>query len=200
MRQFAAGLDEILVVEEKRQLIEYQLKEQLYNWREDVRPRVIGKYDDKGEWELPMHEWLLPAAGELTPAGIARVIAQRIARFHISARIIERARFPRREGARPRAAARRTSQRVPHYCSGCPHNTSTRVPEGSRALAGIGCHYMATWIHPADADLHARWAARARPGSGRRRSPRRSTCSPTSATAPTPFRHASRSARRSRRK
>ena len=73
VRKFASGLDEILVVEEKRQLIEYQLKEQLYNWREDVRPRVVGKYDDKGEWELPMHDWQLPAAGELTPSGIARV-------------------------------------------------------------------------------------------------------------------------------
>ena len=68
IRHFAEGLEEILVVEEKRQVIEYQLKEQLYNWREDVRPRVIGKYDEAGEWEQPGAEWLLPAAGELTPA------------------------------------------------------------------------------------------------------------------------------------
>ncbi len=81
VRHFAEGLDEILVVEEKRQLIEYQLKEQLYNWRDDVRPRVTGKYSDKGEWELPHEEWQLPAAGELSPAIIARVIAARIARF-----------------------------------------------------------------------------------------------------------------------
>jgi indolepyruvate ferredoxin oxidoreductase len=148
VRHFADGLDEILVVEEKRQLIEYQLKEQLYNWREDVRPRVVGKYDDKGEWELPMHDWQLPAAGELTPALIARVIAQRIARFHVSERIVERLDFlaaKERELAQPHVGM----QRVPHYCSGCPHNTSTRVPEGSRALAGIGCHYMATWLYPA---------------------------------------------------
>jgi indolepyruvate ferredoxin oxidoreductase len=148
VRNFAQGLDEVLVVEEKRQLIEYQLKEQLYNWREDVRPRVVGKYDDKGEWELPMHDWQLPAAGELTPSGIARVIAQRIARFHIGPRIIERLDFlaaKERELAQPHAGM----LRVPHYCSGCPHNTSTRVPEGSRALAGIGCHYMATWLYPA---------------------------------------------------
>ena len=82
VRHFAEGLDEILVVEEKRQLIEYQLKEQLYNWRDDVRPRVIGKYSDKGEWELPQEDWQLPAAGELSPAIIARVISARIARFH----------------------------------------------------------------------------------------------------------------------
>ena len=147
VRRFAEGLEEILVVEEKRQVIEYQLKEQLYNWREDVRPRVIGKYDEAGEWEMPKREWLLPAAGELTPAGIARVIAARIARFHTSARIRERLAFlDAKETAL--AQPRDVAQRVPHYCSGCPHNTSTRVPEGSRALAGIGCHYMATWLNP----------------------------------------------------
>ncbi len=156
VRQFAGGLDEILVVEEKRQFLEYQLKEELYNWREDVRPRVIGKFDEKGEWAFEPGEhgkvwhgdWLLPAAGELTPAMIARVIAARIARFYTSTRIRERLAFleaKERALARPREVIART----PHYCSGCPHNTSTRVPEGSRALAGIGCHYMATWISPA---------------------------------------------------
>ncbi len=146
VRHFAEGLDEILVVEEKRQLIEYQLKEQLYNWRENVRPKVVGKYDDKGEWELPMHDWQLPAAGELSPAGIARVISKRIARFHSSDRILERLAFLE---AKEQALAQphTTMLRVPHYCSGCPHNTSTRVPDGSRALAGIGCHYMATWLN-----------------------------------------------------
>ncbi len=145
VRHFAEGLEEVLVVEEKRQLLEYQLKEQLYNWREDVRPRVVGKYDDQGEWELPHHDWQLPAAGELTPAMIARVIAARIARFHTSARITERLEVLERIEA-TLAQPRSTLQRVPHYCSGCPHNTSTKVPAGSRALAGIGCHYMATWL------------------------------------------------------
>src|SRR6266566_244007 len=79
VRHFAEGLEEILVVEEKRHFLEYQLKEELYNWSEDVRPRVIGKFDEKGEWALPHDHWLLPAAGELTPAMIARVIADRIA-------------------------------------------------------------------------------------------------------------------------
>src|SRR5207253_8916056 len=74
VRHFAEGLEEILVVEEKRQMVEYQLKEQLYNWREDVRPRVVGKFDEKGEWVRPHGDWLLPAPGELTPAMIARVI------------------------------------------------------------------------------------------------------------------------------
>jgi indolepyruvate ferredoxin oxidoreductase len=145
-RHFAEGLEEILVVEEKRQLIEYQLKEQLYNWREDVRPRVIGKYADKGEWELPQQDWQLPAAGELSPAIIARVIAARIARFYKDDSLAEKLAVL---NANERSATALTAMplRVPHYCSGCPHNTSTlSLPEGSRALAGIGCHYMAIWL------------------------------------------------------
>ena len=153
VRRFADGLDEILVVEEKRQLLEYQLKEELYNWREDVRPRVIGKFDEKGEWamipradgKVDHGEWLLPAAGELTPAMIARAIAGRIGRFFTSDRIKARLAFLE---TKEQALARRSFSidRVPTFCSGCPHNTSTNVPEGSRALAGIGCHYMATWM------------------------------------------------------
>jgi indolepyruvate ferredoxin oxidoreductase len=147
VREFAQGLEEVLVVEEKRQLIEYQMKEQLYNWRDDVRPRVIGKYDEHGEWEVARSEWLLPAAGELTPAMVARVIASRIARFHTSPVIEARLKFLEAKEAalaRPRAKV----ARIPYFCSGCPHNTSTKVPEGSKALAGIGCHYMAIWIRP----------------------------------------------------
>ena len=147
IREFAQGLEEILVVEEKRQVIEYQMKEQLYNWRQDVRPRVIGKYDEQGEWEVHRTNWLLPAAGELTPAMIARVIAQRISKFHTSPIIEARLKFLEAKEAalaRPRTKV----ARIPYYCSGCPHNTSTRVPEGSKALAGIGCHYMAIWIRP----------------------------------------------------
>ena len=147
LREFAEGLGEVLVVEEKRQLIEYQMKEQLYNWRDDVRPRVIGKYDEHGEWEVHRSEWLLPAAGELTPAMIARVIARRIAKFHTSPIIDARMKFiesKEAELAKPRDKV----ARIPYFCSGCPHNTSTKVPEGSKALAGIGCHYMAIWIRP----------------------------------------------------
>ena len=137
-RRFAEGLDEVLVVEEKRGVIENQLKEQLYNWRPDVRPRVVGKFDETGEW-------ILPSAGELTPARVARAIANRIERFYTSQNVKERLAFLENkeralEGPRPNIT------RIPYFCSGCPHNTSTRVPEGSRALAGIGCHYMAQWM------------------------------------------------------
>ncbi|MEZ5614991.1 MAG: indolepyruvate ferredoxin oxidoreductase family protein [Rhodocyclaceae bacterium] len=149
VRHFAEGLEEILVVEEKRQLLEYQLKEELYNWPghdRDVRPRVIGKFDEKGEWAQPHGDWLLPACGELTPAMIARVIAARIGRYVTSDRIQARLAFLE---AKERALEKSVIpiQRIPHFCSGCPHNTSTRVPEGSRALAGIGCHFMATWMN-----------------------------------------------------
>ena len=147
VREFADGLEEILVIEEKRQFLEYQLKEELYNWNENVRPRVIGKFDETGEWSLPHSDWLLPAAGELTPAMIARVIAARIARFHTSDRIKARLAFLEAKEA-ALAKPRLSIARVPHYCSGCPHNTSTKVPEGSKAIAGIGCHYMATWLSP----------------------------------------------------
>jgi indolepyruvate ferredoxin oxidoreductase len=138
IRQFAEGLEEILVVEEKRALIENQLKEQLYNWRADARPVVIGKFDEESNL-------ILPSFGELTPGRIARVIAGRIKRFHTSAQIEERVRFL--EEQERRLAGRDPSiLRTPYFCSGCPHNTSTKVPEGSRALAGIGCHYMSQWI------------------------------------------------------
>ncbi len=157
VRRFAEGLDEILVVEEKRQLIEYQLKEELYNWREDVRPRVVGKFDEKGEWAMlatpgpdgritvDHGEWLLPAAGELSPAMIARVIAARIGRFFTSERIESRLAFLQ---AKDNTLAHRVFaiDRVPTFCPGCPHNSSTKVPEGSRATAGIGCHYMASFM------------------------------------------------------
>ncbi len=138
VRRFAEGLEEILVVEEKRAVIENQLKEQLYNWREDVRPRVIGKFDED-------REWILPSIDELTPARIARVIASRIRRFYTSERIEQRLAFLV-EKEEALAANPVTVKRVPYFCSGCPHNTSTRVPEGSRALAGIGCHYMVQWM------------------------------------------------------
>jgi len=137
-RQFAEGLDEILVVEEKRAVIENQLKEQLYNWREDVRPRVVGKFDEVGEW-------ILPSAGELTPAMIARAIAKRIEKFHTSERIADRLTFLTKK-EQSLATGQPNVKRIPYFCAGCPHSTSTKVPEGSRAAAGIGCHYMAIWM------------------------------------------------------
>ncbi|KIP17101.1 hypothetical protein KY49_6987 [Burkholderia sp. MSHR3999] len=147
VRGFALGLDEILVIEEKRQVVEHQLKEQLYNWRDDVRPSVIGKFDESGEWGCSRGEWLLTSKADLSVATIARVIAERIARFHTSERIKARLAFLEAKDKALNEAVN-TVPRPPYYCSGCPHNTSTKVPEGSIALAGIGCHVMATAIYP----------------------------------------------------
>ncbi len=154
-RDFARGLQEILVVEEKRQVIEYQIKEELYNWREDARPNVVGKFGDEhgGEWSLPnpSTDWLLRPTADLTPALIARAIAQRLKKLGVPAHIEERMQqrlvvLDAREAALKAAKEASTGDRTPWFCSGCPHNTSTRVPEGSRAVAGIGCHYMTTWM------------------------------------------------------
>ncbi|GIZ13810.1 indolepyruvate ferredoxin oxidoreductase family protein [Pseudomonas sp. NCCP-436] len=138
VHQFAEGLDEILVVEEKRSIIEDQLTGQLYNWPVGKRPRVVGEFDEHGNS-------LLPNLGELTPAMIARVIARRLAPIYTSATIEERLAFlDAKEAAL--AAPKHHTVRTPHFCSGCPHNSSTKVPEGSRALGGIGCHYMTQWM------------------------------------------------------
>ena len=180
-REFAKGLREILVVEEKRQVIEYQLKEELYNWRSDVRPNVLGKFDEAagdetgGEWSQanPSQHWLLRAQADLTPSIIARAIAKRLVKLgvdaDVSARMMMRiaridakeksleapitakSAVPETAGApgtpvAPDAAGAAPIERAPWFCSGCPHNTSTKVPEGSRAVAGIGCHYMAVWM------------------------------------------------------
>ncbi|MCG2585800.1 indolepyruvate ferredoxin oxidoreductase family protein [Massilia sp. TS11] len=151
VREFARGLDEILVVEEKRQIVEYQLKEQLYNWRDDVRPRVIGKFDEKGEWVAPRGEWLLTSKADFSVSQVARVIASRIRRYitdtSIQDQIKARLSFLDAKDAVLQKAIS-TPFRPAFYCSGCPHNTSTKVPDGSFALAGIGCHVMATAIYP----------------------------------------------------
>ena len=137
-----AGLEEILVVEEKRQIIEYQLKEMLYGWRDDARPLVVGKFDESGEWPAPPSQWLLPPTGELSPPLVARAIAARLARFHDS-EAMQRHLAALRAHDQTFAQVRGLPVRTPYFCSGCPHNMSTRVPEGSCALAGVGCHLMA---------------------------------------------------------
>lgn len=150
IREFADGLDEILVVEEKRQILEYQIKEQLYNAPVTSRPRVVGKYDETGEWvQVPHDGILLSPNGELTPAAIANVIAARIVKVLGTDSLGEKGRDYLIECKAADGFMRvdkSSEQRVPYFCSGCPHNTSTKVPEGSRAVAGIGCHYMAQWM------------------------------------------------------
>ena len=166
-REFATGLQEILVVEEKRQVIEYQLKEELYNWRADVRPTVLGKFNEVesgdaqhrygsgGEWSMPnpSANTLLRANADLSPAIIARAIAQRIKKLGIDADTTARidaqlAILDAKERSMQvlEVSGVKGADRQPWFCSGCPHNTSTKVPEGSRAMAGIGCHFMSIWM------------------------------------------------------
>ena len=146
IRAFCEGLDEVLVIEEKRPVIEPQIKEQLYNWQGGKRPRVIGKFDR----DLPDEpgDWLLPSYAELNPAQIGRAISTLLRRHglvneRLESRLRLLADLEKRIGAQQSPL-----KRIPHFCSGCPHNTSTKVPEGSRALAGIGCHYMVQWMDP----------------------------------------------------
>jgi indolepyruvate ferredoxin oxidoreductase len=139
---FAQGVNDILVVEEKRGFIENQLVRLLYNVDASRRPSVVGKTDEAGAI-------LLPSTGELTPTMVARAVVARLKRFADTAQFEQRlARLESFE--RPVAQPLSKIQRTPFFCSGCPHNTSTRVPEGSRAMAGIGCHSMALFM----ADRH----------------------------------------------
>ncbi len=138
LRELASGIEEVLVVEEKRGLMEDQLKQQLYNRNAAERPRIVGKLDEHGNA-------LLSAVDEFTPASVAAAVARRLLRLVPDKDIARRLpRIEREAGALRNVAA--SPSRLPHFCSGCPHNTSTRVPDDSVAVAGIGCHYMATWM------------------------------------------------------
>lgn len=140
IREFARDLEEIIVVEHKRALIEGQLRAILYDL--DRRPRIVGKKDHEGQM-------LMPDTGSITIANIARVLFGRLP----EGPHVERASayFARVDGSLGRALGLQADvHRKPHFCSGCPHNSSTVTPEGSRALAGIGCHYMGTFMGRAD--------------------------------------------------
>jgi indolepyruvate ferredoxin oxidoreductase len=133
---FATGLDMIVVVEEKRSLIEVQVREELYGTAN--QPICIGKKDERGDW-------LFPVKGALDPNDIAVAVGERILRYRKSAEI--EAKVARLKQAQAMLAQTQdVAIRTPYFCSGCPHNTSTKVPDGSRAYAGIGCHYMAWWM------------------------------------------------------
>jgi indolepyruvate ferredoxin oxidoreductase len=136
LQEFAQGLDLIIVVEEKRSLIEVQVREELYGSAN--QPVCIGKKDERGEW-------LFPVKGALDPTNIAVAVGERLLqRGHNDELAARVARLKQAQSAV--AELNDVSQRTPYFCSGCPHNSSTVVPEGMRAYAGIGCHYMAQWM------------------------------------------------------
>jgi len=137
IRAFAHGLTDLLVIEEKAPVVERQIKELLYHLPDAQRPRVVGKSDEHGAA-------VLSALGELRPSRIMPTVADWLARLNPA--------LDRRhlvvDFLTPCLLSNSADgvRRQPYFCSGCPHNTSTKLPEGSRALAGIGCHFMASWM------------------------------------------------------
>ncbi len=133
LRDFACGVEELLVVEERRSVVEPQLKDLAYHWPAPQRPVIVGKRDETG---AP----LLPEMGVLSPARVAHALALRLLKRDLPAAWRQRlSEF--RAPAAPRAAAA-DIVRAPHFCAGCPHARSTRVPDGALAMAGIGCHSL----------------------------------------------------------
>jgi len=142
VRHFSEGLEEVLVIEERREVIEHQIKQQLFNWRADVRPRIVGKFDHKDRHIMSLHE-------EVTSGAALRAIATRLLAFDLPADLrksVQKRLDYYNERHQQKLAHKAPVARVAHFCSGCPHNTSTKVPDGSRAFAGIGCHFMALWM------------------------------------------------------
>jgi len=136
INRFAQGLEEIIVIEEKAPLIEQQVRDILYDAAH--RPRVLGKRDERGQ------NFLKPN-GEFSSSEIALSVGPRIARFaDTDALQSNLARL--RAQAQSNAQVQVLAARKPYFCSGCPHNTSTKVIDGSRALGGIGCHTLAVWM------------------------------------------------------
>ncbi|MDP3547416.1 MAG: indolepyruvate ferredoxin oxidoreductase family protein [Phreatobacter sp.] len=137
LRSFVTGLDLVIVVEEKRSLIEVQVREELYG--NAHQPIVIGKKDEKGDWLFPVH-------GALDPNDVAICIGERVLK-HVGHHEQVAANVARLKSAQEVLKTTPViATRIPYFCSGCPHNTSTVVPDGMRAYAGIGCHYMALWM------------------------------------------------------
>jgi len=136
---FVKGKREVLVIEEKRGIIESQFKEYFYDWPGDKPEKMVGKHDAQATRDL------VPWTGELSPRALAPILAERLDRFFPAEGLPARAAALTREG--PIRLSLPGAVRTPYFCSGCPHNTSTRVPEGSKAASGIGCHVMASWMN-----------------------------------------------------
>jgi indolepyruvate ferredoxin oxidoreductase len=136
LAEFTAGLHKVMVVEEKRSLVEVQLREELYGTAH--QPVCVGKKDEEGRW-------LFPIKGALDPNDIAVAIGERLLAYAPNEELATRVE-KLRQAQRVLEETQDVAQRTPHFCSGCPHNSSTKVPEGMRAYAGIGCHYMVQWM------------------------------------------------------
>ncbi len=135
IESFSSGLDELLIVEEKRSFLESNIRSQLYNLNNKPK-RIVGKYDEK-------NNKLIPESYQISKKDLRNVIEQRISKnssFNFSKEIINTKNFKK-------VSVKNYIERTPYFCSGCPHNTSTKVPKDSKAMAGIGCHFMAQWMN-----------------------------------------------------
>jgi indolepyruvate ferredoxin oxidoreductase len=148
MRTFAQGLREILVIEEKGAIVETQLRDLFYNAPAEARPALVGKHDQGG---AP----LVSALGELRPSRLIELVAHWLAAHFPDNTVLGDHLQHVRDFTPPELLANASDsvKRLPYFCAGCPHNTSTKVPEGSTARAGIGCHFMANWMDRSTAGL-----------------------------------------------
>ena len=138
-REFASGLEEVLVVEEKRDLLEDGIRKACYDLPRVLQPRIVGRMDEQ-------RRPLLDSSKPITADEIALAIAARIEHFHSTEKIQSRVATLRGAKQQSDQLPDLDMQRVPYFCSGCPHNTSTKIPKGSRGLGGVGCHWMVTWM------------------------------------------------------
>ena len=147
VRDFAEGLEQLLVVEEKRPVIEDQLKGLLYDLQLDQAPRIVGKYAAASAYAPERGASVMPNWGELQPQQIAKVLVDLLRQVDPQCQLPE-VLLPSSGSPAPGVPNPRSPSRNPGFCSGCPHNRSTRVPDGSRAIVGIGCHTMAVFNDP----------------------------------------------------
>ncbi|PHR59818.1 MAG: pyruvate ferredoxin oxidoreductase [Robiginitomaculum sp.] len=161
---FAKGKKELFIVEEKRSIIESQLKEYFYDHPGSKPKLMVGKYDTDGSA-------LLAWTGELSPLQIAHALAKRLDKNIKGQNFVKKANALTTGTQEP--AQNYDTKRTPYFCSGCPHNTSTKVPEDSKALAGIGCHFMANWMDRETSSLiqmggeGVNWIARSKYNGGK---------------------------------
>ncbi|MEM7069397.1 MAG: indolepyruvate ferredoxin oxidoreductase family protein [Pseudomonadota bacterium] len=135
---FVRGKQEVLVVEEKRGIIESQFKEYFYDWPGDKPEKMVGKHDAQAIRDL------VPWTGELSPLELVPIVAERLDRFFPEEKLPKKAK--KLVDPQPEPILVQGATRTPYFCSGCPHNISTKLPEGSSAASGIGCHVMASWM------------------------------------------------------
>ncbi len=138
VREFATGLETFFVIEEKRPLLEDQIKASLFDTA--LRPRIIGKYTGNHAYASDRGAGVMPSTGETNPTLIAKSLIELLG--------LQGGHCTNSPQATANMASASSVIRAPSFCSGCPHNRSTKLPEGSRALAGIGCHTIAMLQNP----------------------------------------------------